>query len=723
MSCLELRIPKRAKFIQSNYERNINRSRLLGWADETLSKLKSDRNFLRRKVKKTNDEENASVDSDMTSSKKDKCVREEISQLKSNEVATYVSEIVTSKMKRKIQHMAFDGSITREKQKSKASDKERITNNEADENCDKHYELKSKHKLDESFSEDQEGDLCRHEKCTRNRKKREYNEGKILENTCTENLLSDFKERSKKRDKVMEHYRSQGVSCRHFCKCASKQIRSQKLKKYRTPEDFYSVNENDSASEKVKNAATCKQDKIKKLKQPLNSILEEGDQLSDADIPREDLKEKKKEKRYCTHSVSEECISEKKKLKKYKLYTQKYKSDENMSTSRRESEMNDREKEAFEGCCGLCEKIKRKKHKHDHTFNEKWEEAKKLSHWHSSCKTEFASSRREQNNGTENSPNTKEYKRKRKTEKDDAYSETEIISEGAKEHSEYGYYDDGDSRPGKWKKRKKEKENYEVYENIADLEERGKKRMYSDRSGINAMEASSVQERQKKKHKEAEKDKYCHLPVYIEGKGKKNTKNNTPKENASTSDDLKTDRNNVNAVEACSTQVKQKKKHKKVEKEISNNLSVDKEEGSKKKRKKKRHEENAGTEDNLKTDRNDVNAKEASSVQKKLKKKHKEVEKEKYYNLSVDVEEENKKSRKKKRHEESAGTEDNLKTDRNDVNTMEAPPVQGKQKKKSKKIEKEKYYSLSVDMEEEIKKNRKKKGHEESVGTEDNLKT
>jgi hypothetical protein len=73
MSRLELKIPKQAKFIQSNYESPINRSRLLGWADETLSKLKSDRNFLRRTVKKTkHEEENASDDSDMTSSKKDK---------------------------------------------------------------------------------------------------------------------------------------------------------------------------------------------------------------------------------------------------------------------------------------------------------------------------------------------------------------------------------------------------------------------------------------------------------------------------------------------------------------------------------------------------------------------------------------------------------------------------------------------------------------------------
>jgi hypothetical protein len=300
----------------------------LGCADETLSKLKSDRNFLRRTVKKTkHEEENASDDSDMTSSKKDKCIGEEISQLKSNEVATYVSEIVTSKTKRKIQHMAFDDCVTKDKQKSKASDKVHVTNTEADENCDKQYKLKSKHTLNVSCNENQEGDLCRHIKCTRNRKERKYNEGKshkyFADNTCTESLLSDFKESSRKKKKLMEHYRSQGVSCCHCCKCSLKEIKSKQLKQCETPKDFYSANENYSTSDKVKNAATYKQDKIKKLKHTLNSTLEKGDQLRDGDVPRGDPKEKKKETRCYTQSVSEECISEKKKLKIYKLYSRK----------------------------------------------------------------------------------------------------------------------------------------------------------------------------------------------------------------------------------------------------------------------------------------------------------------------------------------------------------------------------------------------------------------
>jgi hypothetical protein len=54
----------------------------------------------------------------------------------------HVSEIVDSKMKRKVQRTALIGSIMREKQKSKASGKEHVTNTEADENC--YHAMKTK---------------------------------------------------------------------------------------------------------------------------------------------------------------------------------------------------------------------------------------------------------------------------------------------------------------------------------------------------------------------------------------------------------------------------------------------------------------------------------------------------------------------------------------------------------------------------------------------------
>jgi hypothetical protein len=57
----------------------------------------------------------------------------------------------------------------------------------------------------------------------------------------------------------------------------------------------------------------------------------------------------------------------------------------------------------------------------------------------------FASSRNQQKSVKENSHNTIEYKRNRKSEKSDAYIESEIISKRTKEHSDHGYYDDSDS--------------------------------------------------------------------------------------------------------------------------------------------------------------------------------------------------------------------------------------------------------------------------------------
>lgn len=696
MSCLKLKVLKQAKSIQSNRESPINRSRVLGWADEVLSQLKSDRNFLRRTVKKAKyEDESANDKSDVMSPKRDKFVGEGISQMKPDEVTTCVSEIVTSKTKRKTQHVAFDGSTMAEKQKDRAANKEYLTNTEADENC-----------------EDQEGDLCGHEIYTRNGNKVKYNEGKhqncFADNTYSEST-SHFKDRPRKKNKVADHYRSHEVSCCHFCKCATKEIRSQKLKKCEMPKDFCSVNENDPASEKVEDATTCKQDKIKKLKHTLNDMLK-GNQLSDRDIPKKDPKLKKKEKRYYTHSVSEECISEKKKLKKYKLYTEKYKSDESMYTSERDSKMSDREQAAFEGRCCLCERRKRGKHKHDHTFNKIWEETKNSGFWHCPCKAEVALCRNEQKCCKENSHSTVECKRKRKSRKDDAYIESELISERTKEHSDFGYYYDSEADQERKKKRKQETQSCKVCDNVSDSGEMGKKEIYSDKSVMNAMEASSIREKQKKKHKETEK--YYNCSVDTERKNKKNKEHKTRRENDRGDDNLKTGRSYVNEVEGSPTQVKAKKKSRAVEIENYCNLSVDKEEGSKKKRKNIKHKQ----EENLNSDRNYINAIEASSIKEK-ENKHK-AEKEKYYNLSVDIEEGSKKKRKKKRYEESAGTQDNLETDNGDVNAAEGSSVKEKRKKKHREVESD----LSFDMQDESKKKRKKKRYEENNGAEDDVK-
>jgi hypothetical protein len=711
MSCLKLKLLKQAKSAQSNRESPINRRRVLGWADEVLSKLKSDRNFLRQTVKKAKYEgENANVDSNVASSKENKPVGEGISQFNSNEVATCVSEIVASKMNRNVRHMAFDGSIAREKRKSKAVGKERVTNTEADENCDKQYKSKSKHEFNVSCNEDQECDLCRHEMCIRNRKKRKYNEDKsqkyFADSNCSESPFSDFQERPRKKNKLTEHYRCHGVCCCHFCKCASKEIRSQKGKKCEMPKDFHTDNKNDSTAEKVEDSTTRKQEKIKKLKHTLDSVLGKGDQLSNRDASKEDRKEKEKEKRYYKHSVSEECISERKKLKKYKLYTEKYKSDESRCTSEREVKMSGKEMETFERCCCLCESGERRRHKHCHAFNEKLEETKDQCFWHGPCKTEFASNRNQQKSVKENSHNTVEYKRKGLSEKCHTYIESEIISERTKEHSDHSYYDVSDSEPERKKKRKQEKQNWKVNENVSDSEEIGKKKIYSNRNVVNVMEDSYIGEKQKKKHTETEK--YYNFSVDTEGQNKKNKKHKRHKDNVSTDDNLQTSRSDVNPVEVSSTRTKQKKKCREVEEENYCNLSVDREERSKKKHKKIHKKE----------DRQEVNAIEVSSIQGKQK-KHKKAEKEKDYNLSVDIEEESKKNRKKKRYEESAGTEGNLKIDNNDVSVMEASSVQDKRKKKHRETEKENCYNLSLDIEEKSKKNRKKKSYEDNTGTED----
>ncbi|XP_021916089.1 uncharacterized protein LOC110828075 [Zootermopsis nevadensis] len=110
MSHSDEKISKTTKSVQSDYETPVDRSRLLGWADKTLSKLKSDKNFLRKTGKKSR-QETTTGDEDFctTPSKKGECEKE----LEPNEEATFVSEVVTSKLKRKVQHLAFDASVTR----------------------------------------------------------------------------------------------------------------------------------------------------------------------------------------------------------------------------------------------------------------------------------------------------------------------------------------------------------------------------------------------------------------------------------------------------------------------------------------------------------------------------------------------------------------------------------------------------------------------------------
>jgi hypothetical protein len=60
------------------------------------------------------------------------------------------------------------------------------------------------------------------------------------------------------------------------------------------PKDFHTYNENYSASETAEDATIHKQEKIKKLKCTLDSMLGKGDQLRDRDVTKEDREEKKK---------------------------------------------------------------------------------------------------------------------------------------------------------------------------------------------------------------------------------------------------------------------------------------------------------------------------------------------------------------------------------------------------------------------------------------------
>jgi hypothetical protein len=582
MSHSEVKISKMTKSVQSGYGTPIDRSRLLGWADKTLSKLKSDKNFLRKTVKKTRHEAKTANDHFCTSpSKKDKHEREEVSELKPNKVATYVSEIVTSKLKRKVQHMAFDTSVTRDKQKNKGLNEEHVTNAEASENGDEQKTLKSKHGLTTSCSDDQEGDLYGHEICTK-KKKRKYNESTIQTAVSTSSevplSLSEMEpeERPRKKKKLTKHYRSDRVNYYHCCKCASKQIEAQKteanksdetsafdyseplsdsrkVKKYKMHRDYYTVNENESASEKMENTYAHKQDKLQKSNHTVARMLEKGNQTSDGDILKRSPKVKKKEKRFYTHLVSEECMSEKKKLKKYKLCTEKYEPDESRPNSenddkvgsgdRCESSSKHQEKEVFEGYCTFGEKKKKKKkHKHGYSFDENLEETEKHNLCYGHYKTESASKRRNQKTDKINShDDTVEFKKKKKNVKDNTYSKSETTSEETEEPTECNCYGNNDSGPLNKKKREKVKESWKVNENISDLEQRSKKKLYSDRNSVNTVEVSAIQEKHKKKHKEVEKENYYNSSLYVEEGGKKKRKKKRHKDDVSTDENLKTD--------------------------------------------------------------------------------------------------------------------------------------------------------------------------------------
>jgi hypothetical protein len=79
-------------------------------------------------------------------------------------------------------------------------------------------------------------------------------------------------------------------------------------------------------------------------------MLGTGDQLRDRDVTKEDREEKNI---YTINTQFQRSSSQKKKkkkektLKKYKLYTEKYKSNESRRTSERESKMSDIEKETL----------------------------------------------------------------------------------------------------------------------------------------------------------------------------------------------------------------------------------------------------------------------------------------------------------------------------------------------------------------------------------------
>ena len=521
-----------------------NRHRLLGWASETLSKLKKDRHFLSTTANKNKrKDETANANCCMTHSKKGKCV-EELSRLETNEVATYVSEIVTSKMETKIHRMAFNSSVTGDNQKKKASNKENLANTESKENGDNHYKLKAKHRHTMvSCIEDQEGDLYRHEESTeQKKKKKKYKESSHKDCSAGTTSLEEplvkwapvVKERSRKKQKLTEHSNSDRADCYHCCKCASKEVKTQKkemntnehrnvfddmkylsgsgkVKKCKTNSDVYTGRKNESASfwEGAEGTGPHEQDKKKQLKHAYESTLEESEQLSNEHVTKESSKDKKKEKRCYTHSFSEQSISEKKKLKKYKLCTQERRCEESGSASEYLYKMDvgvrcdlpsaTEENKAFEVHGVTGKRSKRRKHRLDYCFTDKLEETKNETH--NSCKTECASERSKQKTNKEDSCDytVEEHKRKKGGKKHDVCSESEIISE-ARDHSDLG--------PGKKKKRKKDKQNCKDNENTSNSEERDKQKLYSDRSNGNTVETFFMEETQNKKQKKSKSKIY-----------------------------------------------------------------------------------------------------------------------------------------------------------------------------------------------------------------------
>ena len=545
MSHLGWKISNKAKSIYSDYAEPINRHRLLGWANETLSKLKSDKHFLSTAAKKNKHVDGiANADCRMTHCKKGKCVEEELSKLETNDVATYVSEIVTSKMERKIHHMAFDSSVTGDNQKKKASKKENLADTESKENGDSQYKLKAKRRHTVvSCIEGKEGDLCQCEESTeQKKKKKKYKESShedcSADTTSLEVPLAAWvpvgKERSRKKQKLTEHSKSDRADCYHCYRCASKEVKTQKkeintndhtnmfdgmkylsdsgkVKKCKMNSDVYTGRKTESASfwEGAGSTGHYKHGKKKRSKHTSESMLEESEQLSNECVTNESSKEKKKEKRCYTHSFSEQSISKKKKLKKYKLCTQEHRCDESRSASEHVYRMDagvrcdlpsaTEENKAFEVYCVTGKKSKRRKHRHDYWFNDKLEETKNETH--NSCNTECALERSKQKTNKEDSCGytVEERKRKKRGKKHDIYSESEVISE-AKDLSDLG--------PGKKKKRKKDKEKCKDNDNMSNSEERDKQKLYSDRNNGNTVEASFMEEKQKKKQKKSKSKVY-----------------------------------------------------------------------------------------------------------------------------------------------------------------------------------------------------------------------
>ena len=169
-------------------------------------------------------------------------------------------------------------------------------------------------------------------------------------------------------------------------------------------------------------------------------------------------------------------ISEKSKLKKYKLSTQKHKCDESRSASEYECRMGvgvrcdsfsaTEENKAFEVHCVRGEKRESRKHRHDYYSNDIFEETKNETLNY--CKNEYTSERSKQKTNKENSYDYTVEERKRKTRSEKHIcSESEIISE-AKDHSDPG--------PRK-KKKRKEKWNCKDNENMSNSEERDKQEL------------------------------------------------------------------------------------------------------------------------------------------------------------------------------------------------------------------------------------------------------